>query len=104
MVVGAVLSLTACDQRRSEPFVGPRQFTEQELRGEVLFFKHCNECHPQGESGLGPSLNEKPLPDFAVKNQVRNPIAIMPEFEEDVITDAELEDMVEYMKAVKNPE
>jgi mono/diheme cytochrome c family protein len=101
VVLLGLLAFGACDQRRSEPFVGERIFTEQELRGEVLFFRHCNECHPQGESGLGPSLNDKILPDFFVKNQVRNPLALMPEFEEDRISDAELEDLVEFTKAVK---
>lgn len=96
-----VLLAIGCDQRRSEPFVGPIAFNEQQTRGEVSFFRHCNECHPQGESGLGPSLNEKPLPEFLIKNQVRNPIAIMPPFSDEVLPPEELDDLVEYLKAIR---
>lgn len=97
----AALALAACNQRRSEPFVGPIELDEAEQRGELLFYRNCNECHPQGESGLAPGLNDKLVPDFVLKNQVRNPIAFMPEFEEDSLTDQQLDDLVEYLKALR---
>lgn len=101
MTVAAVLALAGCDQRRSEPFVGPLELDEQQLRGEYTFFHQCNECHPQGESGLGPALNDKPLPEFAIKQQVRHPIAFMPAFDEQTLPDAELDDLIEYLEALR---
>lgn len=101
LVVLALVGLCACDQRRSDPFVGPVELNEQQLRGEWFFFRNCNECHPQGESGLGPSMNDKPLPDALIKVQVRTPVGIMPPFSDAVLPDDQLEDLVEYLKAIR---
>lgn len=74
---------------------------EWRLHRGASFFRQCNECHPQGESGLGPSLNEKPLPDALIRQQVRRPLVLMPPFSDEVLPDSELEDLIEYLKAVR---
>ena len=101
VVLIVLLVLCACDPRRSEPFVGPIALDEQQSRGELSFFRHCNECHPQGESGLGPGLNDKPVPDALIRQQVRRPLAIMPPFSDELLPDPELEDLIEYLKAIR---
>lgn len=101
VVLVVLLALCACDPRRSEPFVGDIVLDEQQSRGELLFFRHCNECHPQGSSGLAPALNDKPLPDALIRLQVRTPVLYMPPFSEEVLPDPQLEDLIEYLKAIR---
>ena len=31
----------------------------KEVKGERLFHRWCYQCHPGGESGLGPALNDQ---------------------------------------------
>ncbi|MFN7141330.1 MAG: c-type cytochrome [Limisphaerales bacterium] len=88
--------------RRSEPTLGKfpeanRQFES----GRMVFMRHCHECHPNGEGGLGPALNDKPLPRFLVKTQVRTGLGVMPAFSTEQITPAELDDLVDYMVALR---
>src|SRR5688572_581576 len=42
--------------------------------------QHCHQCHPFGQGGLGPALNDKPAPRFLVKTQVRLGFGTMPGF------------------------
>lgn len=104
-VVLLASALAGCGrERNSEIFVGPITLNAQQQRGELVFFRNCNECHPQGESGLGPALNDKELPGWFIKNQVRRPILIMPAFSEAQISDEDLDALVEYLKVVRNAE
>jgi mono/diheme cytochrome c family protein len=75
---------------------------EESWRGEVVFMQHCHSCHPGGEAGLGPALNNKPLPGFLIRLQVRQGIGAMPRFSEDVISGTELDDLVAYMMALRD--
>ena len=61
----------------------------------------CQQCHPGGEAGLGPALNDKPLPEFLKKFQVRHGLGTMPSFSEKEISDQQLEDLMEYLKALR---
>lgn len=102
-LVVLAFALGACGSpRKSEPFTGELTLNESQRRGQLVFFRNCNECHPQGESGVAPSINDKRVPDFVLKNQVRNPIAFMPNFEKDSISEQQLDDLVEYLKAVRH--
>ncbi len=100
-LLGALLS-TGCSARRSEPVVGPKAFNAAETRGQIVFMHQCNNCHPQGEAGLGPGLNNKPLPAAAIKAQVRAGLGAMPPFPQDRISDPDLDDLVAYLIAVRN--
>lgn len=62
----------------------------------------CNGCHPGGEAGLGPALNNKLLPGFLIKFQVRNGLGVMPSFSQDVISPEELDDLVSYLVALRH--
>ena len=74
--------LVACGATRaSEPVAGPLPLDSgAEQRGRVVFMQHCHACHVLGEGGLGPSLNDKPLPEFALRFQVRQGVGAMPGF------------------------
>lgn len=75
----AWLLLGACTARRSEPLRGAVTLnTEEQRRGQQAYFRHCHNCHPGGEAGLGPALNDKLLPPVAIKAQVRLGVGAMP--------------------------
>jgi mono/diheme cytochrome c family protein len=61
----------------------------------------CNQCHPGGDGGLGPSINAKPLPGFLVRLQVRAGLGAMPGFSEQDISEQELNDLVAYLKILR---
>ena len=97
------LVLVACGSaRRSAPLVGP--FVPEkaaQARGEHVFFEFCHQCHPGGEAGLGPAINDKPLPGSAIRTQVRMGVGAMPSFSEEEIADKELDDLVEYTTGLR---
>ncbi len=89
--------------RRSEPVKGQLEnVNERILAGEKVFNKHCHSCHPRGETGVGPAINNKPLPGFMIKFQVRNGIGKMPSFGDDKISKEELDNLIKYISALKN--
>lgn len=100
------VGVVACGAaRRSEPLLGPLPLTDPaEERGRVVFMQHCHQCHPGGEAGLGPSLNDKALPEFLKKFQVRRGIGSMPSFSERRISDDELDDLMAYLDALRDQE
>lgn len=102
ILILALTLLAACSPRRGVPYTEPLQTqSEKVLQGKVLFDTYCNSCHPGGSSGLGPALNNKPLPGFLVRFQIRNGIGVMPAFSEEVIPDEESKKIVAYMKALR---
>ena len=104
LLVGGLLLASACGSaRRGVPLVGDREIEDPELLlGRRSFDTFCHSCHPGGTGGLGLALNNKPLPGFAVRLQVRNGIGAMPSFSEKVISDEALDAIVAYMKWLRN--
>jgi len=98
-IVATAALLGACGTaRRGEPLIGERQPPNDKIAlGEQVFDRNCSQCHPGGESGLGPSLNNKPLPRFAMKIQVRNGFGAMPRFSSSEITDDQLSAVTAYL-------
>lgn len=101
------LVLTACllvvagcgSARRGVPVTGAHDLDDPELRlGRRIFDAHCHQCHPGGTGGLGPALNNKPLPGFLIKFQVRRGLGAMPAFSDEEISDDELDALVAYLK------
>ncbi|WP_426750332.1 c-type cytochrome [Myxococcus sp. Y35] len=100
----AVLAFTtlACGPaRRGPPFGAPRQFTEQEQEGRVLFMRHCNQCHPGGAAGLGPAINNKPLPSVAMRTQIRQGVGAMPAFTDEMLDDAQVDAIVAFLNELQ---
>jgi mono/diheme cytochrome c family protein len=102
-LLGLVLSAAGCGPaRRGEPIIGAAApDAPGAARGEQVFMAHCHQCHPGGEGGLAPALNDKPLPGFLIKFQVRNGIGAMPAFSESEIPPAELDALIAYLKLLR---
>ena len=98
----ATLALACGSARRGEPFAGPLEPVSHPLEdGQRVFAARCEPCHPGGEAGLGPALNDKPLPPFLVRFQVRRGMGAMPPFDRAEITPEELDHLVAYVAALR---
>jgi len=97
-----VLLVGCGSARRGEPVAGPMTLTGDELRGERVFQRNCSQCHPGGEAGLGPALNDLPLPGVAIKTQVRIGAGAMPAFHRLELSHGDLQAVVDYLKALRH--
>ena len=94
--------MLSCSARRSEPLIGPLPLSSSEIaQGRKVFMMHCHQCHPGGEAGLGPAINNKPLPAFAIRTQIRYGFGAMPAFHRDEISEVELDNLVTFLKALR---
>ena len=98
-----LLCTTGCGSaRRGEPIAGPISLSTDSARhGQQLFMKHCHQCHPGGEAGLGPALNNKPLPGFLMRFQIRHGYGAMPAFGEEQIASDDVTALLEYLHALR---
>ena len=88
--------------RRSEPLVGaPRLASAEEQHGQVLFYRFCHQCHPGGEAGLGPAINNKPMPLPLVRAQVRKGLGAMPAFSDRIIPERDLDALLAYFDRLR---
>jgi mono/diheme cytochrome c family protein len=102
LVAASLLTMACRSPRRGEPFTQSTQpLTAEAGRGSLVFAEHCHECHPGGEGGLGPALNDKPLPRFLLRMQIRRGLGSMPAFGPNRISPEELTDLVEYIVALR---
>lgn len=99
IIIAVLLTATACSSRKSMPLEGPLSLSEAEHKGELVFMQHCQRCHPGGEAGLGPAIN--PAPSFAKRFQIRHGLGAMPSFDASLISDKELDNVLSYLKALK---
>jgi mono/diheme cytochrome c family protein len=88
--------------RRRPPLAPPPVLNEEAQLGQVAFMEKCNRCHPGGEAGLGPALNDKPVPDFLKRFQVRHGVGVMPHFSEQELNDQQLDAILEYLEALRD--
>jgi mono/diheme cytochrome c family protein len=95
--------LVACGSaRRSEPIAGELAIDSNDMAaGQKVWMQNCDACHIGGEGGLGPSLNDKPLPEFAMRTQVREGLGAMPAFDEREITGKQLDDLMLYVQQLR---
>lgn len=98
-----VLTLASCaSSRRDEPFAGPLPLDSPQLvSGRQVFMRNCYQCHPGGSAGLGPAINNKPLPGFLIRTQVRKGLGAMPAFDEQTIPNPDLDNLVAYLKTLR---
>jgi mono/diheme cytochrome c family protein len=94
--------LLSCSARRGEPLKGPLPIKSVAVAdGQKVFMRECHQCHPGGESGLGPAINDKPLPGFMIRFQVRSGLGAMPAFSQNEISAKEMDDLLEFLKALR---
>lgn len=95
--------LGACGSpRRSAALGGPLDSADASVqRGHVAFDEHCFKCHATGEGALGSALNNKPLPRALIRLQIRAGLGAMPAFPEHVLSDREVEDIANYVVALR---
>lgn len=67
--------------------------------GKAVYNKFCDGCHPNGKAGVGPAVTG--LNDEGVKATVRQGKGGMPGFGEAQITDAQLAELLAYVKSLK---
>lgn len=103
LLAAGVLVQAGCGSaRRSEPIVASVVPADARLaNGRKVFLAHCHACHPHGEAGVGPALNNKPAPGFLIRTQVRRGLGAMPAFPREAIADGDLDDLVAYLKALR---
>ena len=63
--------------------------------------EHCHQCHPGGAGGLGPAINDKPLPKTLIATQVRAGLGAMPAFSAKEISDQDVDAIVAYLKHLR---
>ena len=99
----ALLALASCGSaRRSVPVAGPMTIADPQIAlGERVFMRECSACHPEGEAGLAPGINNKPLPAFLIRFQVRNGLGAMPSFSEEEVSAEELDGIVAYLEHMR---
>ncbi len=98
-----LLTTGACGPaRRSAALESAPDIRDASLaKGQVVFDRHCHSCHPGGAGGLGPALNDKPLPREAVAYQVRNGVGTMPGFPATEISVNDLSLLIDYVLALR---
>ena len=91
-------SLMACAVPENTPHAEPLSMPTKELEnGRILFNQHCATCHPEGMAGVGLAIINKPLPASLIRFQIRNGVGVMPGFDEDVLSDEQVEHIAEYL-------
>jgi hypothetical protein len=75
--------------------------TRREYSGMQLFMTNCNGCHPGGMQGKGPSLIDKPLPDFLIHFQIRQGMGDMPAFKEEELSKDEVKRIVLFVRSMR---
>jgi mono/diheme cytochrome c family protein len=103
LLVLAGASIGCGSARRGSSVEGPMSLRDPEVqRGAVVFAASCYKCHPGGEAGLGPAINDKPLPQFLVRMQVRQGLGAMPAFSEEQISGEQLDDLAVYVAKLRD--
>lgn len=106
----AAAGLAACDDSSSSnpttvPSAGgsTTPLAGDPAKGQVVFARYCNACHPGGGMGAGPSLVSRVpgMRDSAVENAVRRGRGRMPAFTANQISDQELTDLVSFLRTLK---
>lgn len=98
LIAGLLLAAACGTSRRGAPLTGEHDPPTPEVAlGQRVFDASCAQCHPGGTQGLGLALNDKPLPGWLIKFQVRNGVGAMPSFSHEEISGQELDALVEYL-------
>jgi mono/diheme cytochrome c family protein len=115
-VVGALvalsgLTLSACGGGAAEPgggeatsggeagYEGPIASTDA-AHGKELFDTNCGDCHPGGESDVGPSLIAEPHTAPRIRQQIREGSGKMRPFSEKRLSNEDMEAVLAYLASI----
>lgn len=105
VVAATTAALTACSAgspRRSEPLSGPLVITEPaQSHGRVVYMQDCYKCHPGGEAGIGPSLNNRRFTTALMRMRIRRGGERMPAFDRSKISDKQMDELMAYLSALR---
>ena len=100
------ISFAACgcgSSRRGTPYTRQVDTSDPVVAaGERAFSAHCHQCHPGGAGGLGPAINDKPLPVALIKTQVREGLGAMPAFQPNEVSDEQVDAIAAYLTALRS--
>lgn len=72
-----------------------------DLNGEQIFFRTCNECHPGGKANVGPALDklDEHFPDDSkLIAFIRAGKGVMPPVPKEVLNNAEMAALITYLR------
>jgi mono/diheme cytochrome c family protein len=101
LLFGLLATLSGCGSARRDLPSEETLLATNMAQGEQVFLHYCHQCHPAGQAGVGPALNNKPLPKFLMKIQVRHGLGAMPGFSEETISSPELDQLTAYLIALR---
>jgi mono/diheme cytochrome c family protein len=95
--------LTGCTAAREPNAIPPQELRHNPrlAEGQHAFMQYCNQCHPGGAGGVGASLADKPIPPFVLRLKVRHSIGAMPSISSDILSDAQLDDVITYLRYLR---
>jgi mono/diheme cytochrome c family protein len=93
--------MTACGDTTSQTPGATSIPSLEKPRGETLFMRYCNVCHPGGGRGSGPSLKTLPLTREDVSAYIRHGKGRMPGFGPSAIPDEDVDALVDYVLALR---
>lgn len=103
LILGIAFVAACGSARRGAPVQPDVRLADSTLvRGQQVFMDYCNGCHPGGRGGLGLAINNKPLPAFLIRFQIRKGIGAMPGFSEEVISDEDVRAVARYLVALRH--
>src|SRR5215213_7588597 len=85
LVLILTTTMAACGDSTSQTPGATAIPTLEKPRGEALFMRYCNVCHPGGGRGSGPSLKSLPLTREDISAYIRHGKGRMPGFGPSVI-------------------
>jgi mono/diheme cytochrome c family protein len=97
MAVVMALGCAWTARRGDGPVSDPRLRPPAAVRGAQVFTRHCQSCHPGPAAMLATGPDDRPLPAALIALQVRHGFGRMPAFSADVIDDAALTDLADYL-------
>lgn len=98
VATGGILAACGSGRRMDPPMAMAAAADPRLAHGQRVFMRACHQCHPRGETGLGPALNNKYVPAFLIRTQIRLGLGAMPSFPESALSEEDLDAVVRYIQ------
>ncbi|WP_424494081.1 c-type cytochrome [Salinimicrobium sp. GXAS 041] len=96
------IAIFSCSAPKTKPYAEVVIMPTEDLqKGRILFDNYCASCHPEAMSGVGLAIINKPLPKALIKFQIRNGIGLMPAFNEEQLSDEQVDNIADYLKYLR---